>query len=346
MNTKNFIKNSILLSLAWVFSLTAVDKIHKLIIIGGGPSGLTAGIHAARINLQPIIIEGDEPGGLLANAGIVGNWPGFTSTIGPDIIKNVRNHATFVGCTFVQEHVATVDFSHQPFVVSLSDGQQLKSHAVIVATGSTTKKLNCPGEEEYWGSGVATCVLCDGPLFKGKALSVVGGDERALGKALFLTRFSDNITVICDALTASTHLQQQVLQHPHIVVLQKKKVLQIEGNGTFATGIEIQDLITQEKRSIPVEGIFYAVGAQPNTELVKGQLDLDDNGYIKVSNFVHTSVEGIFATGTATIAPYTSAIICAGMGAMAAIAVEEYMSKLFSDQTVQKHMYCSRHSSF
>lgn len=303
------------------------ENIYNLIIIGGGPAGLTAAIYAARAQLAPLIIEGSQPGGQLMGTTYVENWPGETKILGPMLMMNMKKHAEKVGSTFLSEVVTNVDFSQKPFGITTNKGASLKAHTVIVATGGSPQKLGCPGEKEYWGKGVSTCSVCDGAFYPNKEVIIVGGGDTAMEGASFLAKITDKITIvhILDTLTASKSMQKRILENPHIKVIYSSTVSEIRGDGKHVTDIVITNQKTKEKRTLKTDALFLAIGYRPNTEIFKGQLNLDKRGYIVVSDNTKASTPGIFVAGDVADCRYRQAITSAGSGCMAALDTERYL---------------------
>ena len=301
----------------------------KLIIIGSGPAGLTAAIYAARANLQPLIIEGANPGGQLMNTSLVENWPGEKSIMGPALMQKIREHAQSFGTEFLTESVSRVDFTKKPFTLWTNRGTELKAHAVIIATGATPKRLGVPGENEYWGKGVTTCAVCDGAFYKDKKTVVVGGGDTAMEDASFLKKFTKDITIIQigEKLSASHAMQQRVINDPDIKIIYNSSVSTFKGDGKHVQQLTITNKKTGQTTQMPVDGAFIAIGMDPNTAPFKGQIDLDAWGYIKVHKETKTSVEGIFVAGDAHDFRYRQAITAAGSGCMASLDAERWLSE-------------------
>ena len=304
-----------------------MSAVHKLIIIGSGPAGLTAGIYAARANLEPLIIDGKTPGGQLMGTTVVENWPGEKSILGPKLMMNMREHAQHFGCQFLDGEVTKVDFTKKPFLLWTDRGTELQAHAVIIATGADPKKLGCPGEKEYWGKGVTTCAVCDGAFYPDKRVIVVGGGDTAMEDASFMTKFTDKITIVQnqDALTASHVMQKRVLEKPSITILYSSTITKIQGDGSHITHAEVTDLKTKKKQLLEVDGIFLAIGLQPSSEAFKDQVELEKWGYIRVENHTRTSIEGIFVAGDVADWRYRQAITSAATGCKAALDAERYL---------------------
>jgi len=303
---------------------------YNLIIIGSGPAGLTAAVYAARSNLEPLIIDGSMPGGQLMKTSYVENWPGNSRILGPDLMKNLREHAQTVGAKFLAEEVEEVDFSQKPFILRTNRNTTLSAHTLIIATGATPKKLDVPGEEKYWGKGVTTCAVCDGAFYPDKRVLVIGGGDTAMEDASFLKKFTNKITIvqILPSLTASHAMKQRVINDPDITIMYNSTVTAFRGNETHVTGTTIVDQKTQKKTELPVDGVFIAIGLQPNTVPFKEQLSCDKWGFIQVSNHTKTSVDGVFAAGDVHDFRYRQAITAAGAGCMAALDVERYLQKI------------------
>ncbi len=301
---------------------------HKLIIIGSGPAGLTAGIYASRANLNPIIIEGKSPGGQLMATSYVENWPGEKSILGPELMKKMRDHAQQFVCSFVPEEIVRVDFSKRPFTLWTHKNTEFKAESVIIATGAVPKKLNIPGEAEYWGKGVTTCAVCDGAFYPNKNVIIVGGGDTAMEDASFMTKFTDKITMvhILDKFTASYAMQQRVLNNPKIKIIYNATVTEIKGNGSHVTDAVITDQKTKQQTVVQTDAIFIAIGLNPSTQPFKGQIKLNQYGYVEVHDQTKTSVEGVFAAGDVFDYRYRQAITSAGSGCMAALDAERFLA--------------------
>ena len=306
-----------------------MQKIHELIIIGSGPAGLTAAIYAARAQLNPIILEGPNPGGQLINTTYVENWPGEKSILGADLMLKIKEHAQHFGTQFITQSVTKVDFLASPFVIWASDKLTLYAKSVIIATGANPKKLNCSGEEQYWSKGVSTCAICDGALYYDKNIIVVGGGDTAMEDALFLTRFNNKVTIvqINNQLTASKIMQERVLNHPSIKIIYNSTVTQIIGNGQKVTHATITNINTQIKHDLAAQAIFVAIGLHPETNIFKDQVNIDHFGHI-LENHTRTNIPGIFAAGDVCDRKYRQAITSAGFGCMAALEAERYLAGL------------------
>ncbi len=303
---------------------------HKLIILGSGPAGLTAAIYASRANLSPLVVTGKNPGGLLMGTNAVENWPGNLSIPGPQLMMNMQAHAAHFGAQFLEEAVTEVALSKPPFGLVTDHGTRLTTDALVVATGATPKRLNIPGESEYWGKGVTACAVCDGAFYKNQHALIVGGGDTAMEDAAFMLNFTDTITIvhILDALTASAATQKRVLNNPKITIIYNSTVSQIHGDGTHATGVTIKNQKTGQETKLETAVVFVAIGLNPNVQPFKGQLEFNSFGFIKVFEQTKTSVSGVFVAGDVADYQYRQAITSAGAGCMAALDAERYLKSL------------------
>jgi thioredoxin reductase (NADPH) len=304
---------------------------RNVVIIGSGPAGLTAGLYAARANLKPLLIEGLEAGGQLMITTMVENWPGFRDGImGPELMAEIRAQAERFGTEIVQGDVKSVDLSRRPFVVR-TDEASYEARSLIIATGASAKWLGIPSEQRLLGHGVSSCATCDGYFFRNRPIAVVGGGDTAMEEAIFLTKFASKVTVIHrrDSLRASKIMQDKAFANPKIEFVWNSAVEEI---GDVAKGevasVSIRNLVTGAVSEIPVDGVFVAIGHQPNTALFKGQLLMDANGYIVTHEGAKTSIPGVFACGDVQDHIYRQAITAAGTGCMAAIDAEHYLDGL------------------
>ena len=309
------------------------DKtIHKTIIIGSGPAGLTAAIYAARANLNPIVFEGNQPGGQLTITTDVENYPGFPDgVLGPDMMDLFRKQAQRFGAECFYKYVSKVDFSSSPFKVYVQDEEYL-AESVIVSTGASARMLGLKAEKELMGYGVSTCATCDGYFFKDKEIVVVGGGDSAMEEASFLTKFASKVTLIHrrDEFRASKIMIDRVLDNPKIEIVKNAVVADIFGSQKDGvSGILLKNTIDEKERNFDCEGVFYGIGHKPNTDQFKGIIDLDDQGYIITNpGSTLTNVAGIFACGDVQHSHYRQAITAAGSGCMAAIDAEKYLEDL------------------
>jgi len=306
-------------------------KPRELIIIGSGPAGLTAGIYAGRANLSPLIFEGDKPGGQLMGTSYVENWPGDEKILGPELMMNMRKHAQVMGAELMAETIKAVDFSKSPFTLISTKDRGYTCHACIIATGARPRRLGIPGEDDYWGKGVSTCAVCDAAFYKDRKVVVVGGGDTAMEDASFLTKFTNNITIVQnqEKLTASAPMQKRILENPNITVIYNSTVTKILGENNHLTGIEIVDNKTKQEQVLEADGVFIAVGMIPNSKPFEGHVELDKWGYIRLTDHTTTSVMGVFAAGDIADPVYRQAITSAGSGCMAALDAEKFLSQLY-----------------
>jgi thioredoxin reductase (NADPH) len=301
---------------------------ERLIIIGSGPAALTAAIYAARADLKPLVIEGENPGGQLIGTTFVENWPGQARILGPELMRQMREHARVVGTRFAEGSLTKLIVASTNFGIETDTSRSYTADCAILAMGALPKKLGCPGEEQYWGKSVTTCAVCDGALYRHKKVIVVGGGDSAMESASFLLKFTDHITIvhILDKLTASHAMQQRVTNNPAIKILYESTVTHIMGDSHHVTHVQITHQKTGDTVQIPADGVFVAIGLRPNTHMLQGTISLDQWGYIVVTNNTQTSADGIFAAGDVHDYRYRQAITAAGSGCMAALDAERYLS--------------------
>ena len=304
---------------------------HDCIIIGGGPAGLSAAVYAARAQLHPLIIEGEasSAGGQLMLTTHVENYPGFSSILGPDLIKNLRDHATKFGTKFVTEDVVSVDFSQRPFTLHTASGNVYSAKTVIIATGARVRMLGLESERQLLGKGVSTCATCDAFFYKNKEVIIIGGGDTAMEEALVLAKFASHIYVVHrrDTLRASKIMQERVKKNEKISFMWNTEVLDIYDPAVGkVTGVSLRNLQTQKVTQKKIDGVFLAIGHIPNTDLFTEELDVDPHGYI-VTQGVTTSVPGVFACGDVQDPVYKQAITSAGTGCMAALDAERFLER-------------------
>ncbi len=304
---------------------------YKVVIMGSGPAGLTAALYAARANLEPLVFEGPEAGGQLTTTTDVENFPGFPNGImGPELMDLIREQSERFGAQCVQKAVTAVDFSERPFRVSTGDGQILAS-TFIISSGATARMLGLSSERELLGYGVSTCATCDGFFFRDKELVVVGGGDSAMEESIFLTKFATRVTVIHrrDKLRASVIMQQRARENEKIDFIWNSVVEDVLGSREDGvTGVRVKDVVTGESHVKECQGMFVAIGHTPNSGIFRGQLDMDDNGYLITGNGTsETSVAGVFAAGDIQDTRYKQAITAAGSGCMAAMDAEKFMEE-------------------
>jgi len=308
-----------------------VADIRNLIIIGSGPAGYTAAVYAARANLDPLVIEGVQSGGALMTTTEVENYPGFPDAVlGPDLMDNMRKQAERFGAELLTDDATRVDLSGDIKTVWVGD-TAYQARAVILATGSAWRPLGVPGEQELLGHGVSSCATCDGFFFRGQHIAVVGGGDSAMEEATFLTRFAESVTIIHrrDAFRASKIMAERALANPKIKVEWNAVVTEVLGDDGKVSGARVQDTITGEERALDVTGVFVAIGHDPRSELFRGQVTMDDSGYVQVSApSTQTSVPGVFAAGDLVDHTYRQAITAAGTGCAAALDAERFIASL------------------
>lgn len=310
-----------------------MESIQNLVIIGSGPSGLTAAIYAARANLSPILISGPQPGGQLTITSDVENFPGFSSgIIGPKLMEEMKKQAKKFGTQFVESQVSKLDLSKSPFTISTDSSKfrEFKSRTVIISSGATARLLGLDSETRYMGHGVSACATCDGFFFKNKEIVVVGGGDSAMEEANFLTKFAAKVTIIHrrEQFRCSKILMERAQKNKKIEFLTNFTVAEFIGDGKELTGVLLKDKEGNMKEFL-CQGAFIAIGHQPNSDLVKGQLELDENGYIVTKKHsTETNVPGVFACGDVQDSVYRQAITAAGTGCMAAIDAERYLEGL------------------
>ena len=300
----------------------------KVAILGSGPAGLTAALYAARAELKPLVLSGVPAGGQLLITTDVENFPGFPEGIqGPELVDRMRRQAARFGAEFVDDNVTRVDFSRRPFVLETGTHGSVVADAVIVATGANARWLDLPSEERLKGHGVSACATCDGFFFKGKELAVIGGGDTAMEEALFLTNFATKVTIVHRRaeFRASPIMLQRARTHPKISFLVDTIVEEVLGSGTVE-GLRVKNLRTDAVSTLAVGGLFVAIGHVPATSVLRGALDLDAEGYVRVRDHTRTNVEGVFAAGDVHDRHYRQAVSAAGSGCMAAIDAERWLA--------------------
>ena len=304
----------------------------RVAVLGSGPAGLTAAIYAARAGLGPVVIQGIQPGGQLTTTTDVENYPGFREVIqGPWLMEEMQAQAEHVGTKIVWDHISAVDLSRRPFRLTGDSGAQYHADALVISTGAQAKWLGLASEEHMKGRGASACATCDGFFYRGKKVVVIGGGNTAVEEALYLTNHSHDVTLIHrrDSLRAEKILQERLFAHPNINIIWDSEVVDFVGGGQpeALIGVDIRNKRTGEVSRVSCEGAFVAIGHQPATELFRGQIKLDEDGYIIVeAGTTRTSVEGVFACGDVMDKIYRQAVTAAGTGCMAALDAEKYLA--------------------
>ena len=303
------------------------ENSRELIIIGGGPAGYTAALYAARANLEPLVIEGFQWGGQLMITSDVENYPGYPEgVLGPEMMKDFRRQAERFGAEFISDDVTRVDFSERPFRVYVGE-EEYRADAVVVATGANARQLGIDSERTLQGRGVSYCAVCDAAFFREKEIVVVGGGDSAMEEATFLTKFADRVTIVHrrDEFRASPIMLDRARANDKIEWVTNAVVEEVLGDNVV-TGVRIRDVSTDELTDLPADGLFVAIGHDPSTELFVGQLDMDEQGYVLTHDGTATNVEGVFAAGDVVDHIYRQAITAAGMGTMAALDAERWLT--------------------
>ena len=307
-----------------------VDTIRDTVILGSGCAGLTAAIYAARANLKPLVIEGHEPGGQLSITTLVENFPGWPEGIqGPQLIENMKQQSARFGAEFRMGHLSTVDLSKHPFTLKVG-ADTIHTRTLIIASGASARWLGLPSEQALIGHGVSSCATCDGFFFSGKEIAVVGGGDSAMEEALFLTRFATKVTLLHrrDHFRASRIMLERAMAHPQIVFRSNTVVQEVLGvDKKEVSGVRLRDTVTGAEEVLEISGLFLGIGHIPNAKMFAGQIDLDEDGYIKATNYVFTRVPGVFACGDVQDRRYRQAVTAAGTGCMAALEVEKYLEE-------------------
>lgn len=307
------------------------NSVRDTVILGTGCSGLTAAIYAARANLKPLVIEGHEPGGQLSLTTLVENFPGFPDGIfGPELIEQMRKQAARFGAEYMHGHLLQADLSQRPFTLTFNNGKSLKTQTLIIASGASARWLGLPSEQALIGRGVSSCATCDGAFFRNVPIVVVGGGDSAMEEALFLTRFASKVTLIHrrDAFRASKIMLDRARKNEKIEFLTDTVVEEVHDVGkNEVTGLKLRNLKTGKVWNLPTSALFLGIGHVPNAKMFHGQLDMDQDGYIRTHDFVFTKVPGVFASGDVQDRRYRQAITAAGSGCAAAIEAERFLEE-------------------
>jgi thioredoxin reductase (NADPH) len=303
----------------------------RVLIIGSGPAGYTAAVYSARAMLNPILVQGLQPGGQLTITTEVENWPGDHSVLGPNLMVRMEEHARAMGAEVISDYITSLDLSKRPFTAHADSGTTYTADAVILATGAQAKWLGLPSEEHFKGFGVSACATCDGFFYRGKEVVVVGGGNTAVEEALFLTNFASKVTLIHrrDSLRAEKIMQDRLFKHPKIEVLWNREIVEVVGahEPRGVDGVKVRHVQTGAEQVVPCAGFFVAIGHAPASELVKDQLPLHSGGYVVVEpGSTRTAIPGVFAAGDLTDHIYRQAVTSAGMGCMAALDAEKFLA--------------------
>lgn len=309
-----------------MWGISGAIQHHQLIILGSGPAGLTAAIYAGRAKLKPCVVSATPS--VLASVLNIDNWPGQEKISGADLLQPMLTHAKNVGAQFLSDEISAVDLQHQPFILTTTSGDKLSANAIIIAVGMRPKRIGCPGEETYWGNGVCNCALCDGPLYTGQSVAVVGGGMMALQNVVLLGKYASKIILLNDKKVLSAPKAQiaQALKLPNIEVIHECKLLEILGDNEKVTGIKIKKADGQVK-TLAIDGVFISIGYESATGPFKGQLDMDEQDKIKIDALGCTNKPGVFAAGNSATIACSQAIVCAGSGAIAAVEAEKYLGR-------------------
>ncbi len=308
----------------------------KVLIIGSGPAGYTAGIYAARAGLKPLIVSGPQPGGQLTITTDVENFPGFPSPVsGTELMENMKQQAFNLGVTIIEDKITEVDFRRRPFVCNSENNNIFSGDTVIVCTGASSRWLNLESEKKFIGFGVSGCATCDGFFYRNKDVAVVGGGNTAVDEAIYLTNFANSVTLIHrrDELRADKTMQGRLFANQKINIEWDSVVEEIYGteNPLSVTGIRLKNIKTDKTRNLKIDGLFIAIGHHPNTELFKSQLELDGAGYIVTAkDSTKTNINGVFAAGDVQDSHFRQAVVAAGSGCMAALEAERFLNKIKS----------------
>jgi thioredoxin reductase (NADPH) len=311
----------------------------ECLIIGSGPAGYTAAIYAARADLKPVVYQGMQPGGQLTSTTEVDNFPGYPNGVmGPDMMLDLQQQAERFGTDLRWGLITNADFSKRPFNLTTDDGKNILADTVIIATGATAKYLGLESEVRYNGHGVSACATCDGFFYRGQTVAVVGGGDTAAEEASYLAKMTKKVYLIVrrDELRASKAMQHRVMNTPNIEILWNHVAREILGDGKVVTGALLENVVTGEAKQIDIEGFFVAIGHAPNTQIFKGQIDLNENGYIKtIPGTTQTNIPGVFAAGDVQDHIFRQAVTAAGTGCMAAIEAERFLASVKSLEEIK-----------
>lgn len=302
---------------------------QKLIVLGSGPAGCTAAIYASRAGIQTTMIRGMQPGGQLTITTEVENYPGFADMVqGPWLMEQMEKQAENCGTTLIADHIKSADLQKQPFTLEGESGETYTCDSLIISTGASAKWLNIPSEDAFQGKGVSACATCDGMFYRNREVVVVGGGNSAMEEALYLANIAEKVTMIHrrDEFRGEVVLRERVKKHPKIEVEWNSTTDEVLGDNMGVTGVRVENVQTGDKKDIPCHGFFVAIGHKPNTDLFKGQLDMDDTGYLTVpAGKVETNIDGVFAAGDVCDSIYRQAVTAAGLGCMAALDAARWL---------------------
>jgi thioredoxin reductase (NADPH) len=311
--------------------------IQDIIIIGGGPAGLTAGIYAGRAKLKTLLFTGSPPGGQLMLSAVIDDFPGFPEKLsGLELLQKMIAQTKKFGIEILEKNIVSVNFQKRPFIIKTEERIEYLAKAIIIATGASNNWLGLEKEKELIGRGISVCAVCDGFFFKDKTVAVVGGGDSAMENAIALTKYAKKVFIIHrrDAFRAAKRLQEEVLNNAKIEILWKTTVVAIKGD-EFLRGVIVENVNTKRRKLLEIDGLFLAIGFRPATDIFKGQVELDKNGFIKVRDNTKTSVEGIFAAGDVCDTKYRQAITAAGWGAMALLDADKWLREQFSKNKIK-----------
>ena len=318
----------------------ADERRLKLLIIGSGPAGYTAAVYGARAMLEPVLVQGIQPGGQLTITTDVENWPGDASVMGPDLMVRMEAHAREMGAEIITDHIQALDLSRRPFRATGDGGTVYVADAVILATGAQARWLGLPSEKKFTGFGVSACATCDGFFYRGKQVAVIGGGNTAVEEALYLTNHAAKVTLVHrrDELRAEKILQKRLFEHPKIEVIWDHTLDEVLGDADplGVTGVRLRHVATGATQDLAVDGVFIAIGHAPASSLVEGQVEMHHGAYVKTEGFsTRTSVPGLFAAGDVTDHIYRQAVTSAGMGCMAALEAEKFLAEQAAEGVAQ-----------
>jgi thioredoxin reductase (NADPH) len=306
---------------------------HNVIIIGGGPAAYAAALYTARARLNPLVLQGINPGGQLLSTTFIENWPGISSIRGYDLIKTMQEHAKLQGAQLINQQVTQIDLQTHPFTIKTKQ-EIWQAKTIILAMGATPRRLGVEGESTYWGKGISSCAVCDGILYAQKRVAIIGGGDSAIEAALFMAHIHADVTIIQygDTLTASPIMQEKIKQHSNITYYYTTQVTKFMGTndpskGDYVTHMTLQNLKTNQELVIPIDGVFLAIGLIPATKLIKDQIACDKNGYIICPESTMTSIAGVFAAGDITDPRYRQVITASASGCKAALDTQWYLEK-------------------